>query len=84
VHLLAAPAHEGLPLADSQLAIVVEFGGQALAAAGHEPRRRLAEAAGQKGAESFAAPHQVGEAVFSLQLQGLLQGPEPGVGGRRI
>jgi hypothetical protein len=85
VQVLATAAYQHLPLAGAQLAIAAEVGNQRYGdGIGPEPRRRLAQAAGQESAEALTAAHQIREAPFGLQLQSLLQGAEPGVGRRRI
>ena len=78
VQLLAALGHQGLALADTQLLVELEAAGE-LAEAGRRwgARRRLAQRAGEKSAESLAAAHQVGAPSVGLQLQGLLQGSQP-------
>ena len=78
MQLLAALGHQGLALADTQLLVELEAAGE-LAEAGRRwgARRRLAQRAGEKSAESLAAAHQVGAPSVGLQLQGLLQGSQP-------
>jgi hypothetical protein len=79
VQLLTALGHQGLPLADAELVVGLETAGQ-LPEAGRRRRtgRSLAQGAGQKTTEPLAATHQVGATPLGLELQGLLQGFQPG------
>jgi hypothetical protein len=79
---LAGTAHQALALALALVGIGVELSGELLKQ-GLLVRRqglgRLAQAAAQEAVEQLAPPLQVGEPPISLQLQALLQGPQPGL-----
>ena len=79
---LAAAAHQGLALRQGSRVVGGKGRSQfveALELVGSEGERRLAQLTGQKAAEGFAAALKIGETPFGLQVQGLLQWPQPGL-----
>ena len=79
---LAALAHQGLPAGGAQAAVALEASSQLgqgalIIRAPGQAVRRLAAAAGEKGAEALLTALQVAETALRLHPQGLLQGGQP-------